>query len=86
MDSLDTFRNIVRVSKFIERNLENLAKVVDGSEGVGATYHALIADLKKMFPETDPVTLANALITEQCRVEYIKLKQHQASSNFQGRD
>jgi hypothetical protein len=86
MDALATFRKTVRVSKFIESNLEYLARVVDGTESKTAVYNNLIVDLKQLFPATDPDALANGLITEQCRVAYIKMMWEKRPKSVGGRD
>jgi hypothetical protein len=87
MDSLETFRKTVRVARSIENNLDNLARVVDGTETKSHIYNNLIVDLKKLFPQTDADNLAAALITEQCRVEFIKMKDaSRPKQYFSGRD
>jgi hypothetical protein len=92
MDALATFRKTVLVSKFIESNLEYLARVVDGArivdgtESKTAVYNNLIVDLKQLFPATDPDALANELITEQCRVAYIKMMWEKRPKSVGGRD
>lgn len=75
MTGLETFRKTVKVSQYVERHLEALARVVEGTDSRTNVWTNLTADLKKIFPDDDADSLAQSLVTEQCRVEYLKLKQ-----------
>ncbi len=82
MSALETFRATVRVAKYIESNLETLARIVEGTESRNVVFNSVTVDLKKLFPQDDADALAQALITEQCRVEFIKLKDAQKVTSY----
>jgi hypothetical protein len=74
MTGLEKFRKMAKVSQYIERHLENLARVVEGTDSRTTTWTKLTSDLKELFPQDDADSLAQALVTEQCRVEFLKMK------------
>jgi len=86
MEALDRYQQTVKISQFIERNLDALARVVEGLENRNAQYNILTADLKKLFPGENEEELARALITEKCRSEFIKMKDAQRPRSVGGRD
>jgi hypothetical protein len=73
MTGLERFKATVMVSKYIDLNLEVLARVVEGMESRNPAYNRVLADLKVLFPGEDVEALTQALVTEQCRVEYLKM-------------
>lgn len=75
MTGLEAFRNTLKIAQYIERHLEGLARVVEGTDSRTVIWATLTSDLKKLFPEDDADSLAQALVTEQCRVEYLKMKE-----------
>jgi hypothetical protein len=74
MDAINRFRNTVRISKFIDKHLESLARDVEGTQTTGAAFNTLVVDLRKLYPEEDGDALARMLVTEQCRAAFIKMK------------
>jgi hypothetical protein len=82
MTGLEKFKATVRISKYIDRNLESLARVVEGTENRNATYNTMLMDLKALYPGEDAELLAQELITEQCRVEFLKLKDALKAGKF----
>jgi hypothetical protein len=86
MTGLEAFKATVLVSKYIDRNLESLARVVEGTENRNPTYNKVLTDLKVLFPGEDAEALAQALITEQCRSEYLKMMYAKRPISVGGRD
>ncbi len=74
MTGLEKFRKMAKVSQYINCHLENLARVVEGTDSRTTTWTKLTSDLKELFPQDDADSLAQALVTEQCRVEFLKMK------------
>jgi hypothetical protein len=82
MTGLETFRKVLKVSQYIERNLENLARIVEGTDSRTLVWTNLTGDLKGLFPQEDADSLAQALVTEQCRVAYLKLTEAAKVKNY----
>lgn len=86
MEPLEKFRLTIKVAQHIERNLEKLAKVLEHEVREGTPEHAaysnLLIDLRKLYPSTPIEQVANDLITEQCRVQYLKLVASNKPSNW----
>jgi hypothetical protein len=74
MTGLEKFRKMAKVSQYIDSHLESLARIVEGTDSRTNTWIKLTSDLKELFPQDDADSLAQALVTEQCRVEFLKMK------------
>lgn len=87
MTGLEQYRKTLKIAEFIENNLESLARVVDGTGDNMAkgSYNKLIVDLKEIYPSSESDALASALISEQCRRQYLKMKAARNASSFSDR-
>ena len=86
MTGLEKFRKMVKASQYIERHLESLARVVEGTDCRDEVWNNLVFDLKSLFPDEDADSLAQALVTEQCRAAYLKMQEAVKVRNYvQGR-
>jgi len=72
MDVLEKYRKAVKISEYVVRHLESLARTVELGEARTTYYTNLTSDLKALYPEGDAENLARAIITEACRAAYLK--------------
>jgi hypothetical protein len=82
MMGLEKFRKTIKVSQYIDRHLESLARIVEGTDTRTQNWVKLTADLKELFPQDDADSLAQALVTEQCRVAYLKMQEEAKARNY----
>jgi hypothetical protein len=82
MTGLEKFRKTIKVSQYIDMHLESLARIVEGTDGRTTTWVKLTSDLKELFPQDDADSLAQALVTEQCRVAYLKMQEAAKVRNY----
>lgn len=82
-ETLDHYRKVVKTAAFIEANLETLAKVyeVGANSDNASVYKSLITDLKSLYPNQSPDAIAAALVTEACRVQYLKMMKARHTSH-----
>lgn len=86
MQALEQFRLTLKAAEYIELNLEKLAKYL-ATEGKAnspeyACYNNLLVDLRKLYPDAQVESVANDLITEKCRVHYLRMVEAKRSTNW----
>jgi hypothetical protein len=79
MTGLEKFRKVVQ---YIERHLEILARIVEGADSRTTVWTHLVSNLKSLFPDEDADGLAQVLVTEQCRVVYLKMQEAAKVRNY----
>jgi hypothetical protein len=86
VDALKTYTQTIKISAYIERHLESLARIVEGMDSRTQVFQSLVAYIKSVFPGEDADAMAKKLVTEQCRAAYIKMMYAKRPPSFNGRD